>query len=67
MENMIYDKANSLGCSYKHLLSLSALYVPPEKQRPKAMRKHWSPLNNPGKEARLKMKKVNNYHFSDSM
>lgn len=43
----------------------SAACVPPEKQRPKAMRKHWNRLNNPGRSARIQNKKVglNDYRF----
>ncbi|XP_041970695.1 MKI67 FHA domain-interacting nucleolar phosphoprotein-like [Aricia agestis] len=43
---------------------LKAEIIPPEKQR-KALRKHWNNSNNPGQEARLKMKKLQNAHKTE--
>lgn len=38
--------------------NISAVYIPPEKQRRNAMRKHWNVINNPGNILRMEMKKV---------
>ncbi|CAH0605870.1 unnamed protein product [Chrysodeixis includens] len=39
---------------------IKAVYIPPEKQKLKAFRKHWNAVNNPSTQARLKMKKIIN-------
>ncbi|XP_026737161.1 MKI67 FHA domain-interacting nucleolar phosphoprotein [Trichoplusia ni] len=39
---------------------IKAEYIPPEKQKLKAFRKHWNAVNNPSSQARLKMKKIIN-------
>ncbi|KAJ0178687.1 hypothetical protein K1T71_005462 [Dendrolimus kikuchii] len=36
---------------------IKAAYIPPEKQRRKAMRKHWNDINNPANNLRMEMKK----------
>ncbi|XP_053603385.1 MKI67 FHA domain-interacting nucleolar phosphoprotein-like [Plodia interpunctella] len=45
---------------------LKAAYIPPEKQRPYAMRKKWNPTHNPGRDAMIKQKKAYNADKNDS-